>query len=110
MEIICDTFAQTRSNIAVIAEARKLSAEAGENELVHSIRSPYKATWIEQTGAVLWRTGAVMWREPMLFRVRLFQVIALGLMFGLIYHKAKMTNEGVMNINGLIYMFLMQMV
>jgi ATP-binding cassette, subfamily G (WHITE), eye pigment precursor transporter len=51
-----------------------------------------------------------MLREPMLFRVRIIQVIVIGILFGLIFYQQKMTNEGVMNINGLMYMFLMQMV
>lgn len=51
-----------------------------------------------------------MWREPMLLRVRLFQVIVIGLLFGLIFFQQKMTMEGVSNINGLMYMFQMQMV
>lgn len=38
-------------------------------------RSPYKASWIAQFKAVMWRSWLSMKKEPVLTRVRILQTI-----------------------------------
>ena len=87
-------------------------SEVAENDHRHKHQGhiTYKASYWEQMQAVLWRSIITMRREPMLLRVRLVQVIVIGLIFGLIFLQQTNNMAGVQNINGLMYMFLMQMV
>ncbi len=38
-------------------------------------RSPYRASWVAQFRAVLWRSWISMLKEPMVIRVRLIQTV-----------------------------------
>ncbi|XP_055342361.1 protein white-like [Paramacrobiotus metropolitanus] len=106
---ICDQFALTERHQTMTSEAHQLIQDAQDTGEKKSKMGTYKASWLEQMRAVLWRARTTMKREPMLFRVRVIQSIVVGLMFGFIYYRQDMTSEGVMNINGILYMFLMQM-
>ena len=105
---ICDQFEASNIGRQNRAQVEKNYLEGNDIHLAD--RSPYKASRSQQIRMVLWRCAVTMLREPMLLRVRVIQVIVIGLLFGLIFFQQKMTSEGVQNINGLTYMFLMQMV
>ncbi|OQV23731.1 Protein white [Hypsibius exemplaris] len=104
---ICDKFEESDLGRMNVSLAEKSVVDG--NDIHLEKRSPYKATWMQQMNAVFRRSIVTMWREPMLLRLRIIQCIVLGLLFGLIFFQQKMTNEGVQNLNGLVYMFLMQM-
>ena len=50
--------------------------EHGDDELNRNTRkSPYKASWIEQFRATLWRSFLSVVKEPMLMQVRFVQTV-----------------------------------
>ncbi|KAL9966624.1 hypothetical protein ACROYT_G024727 [Oculina patagonica] len=68
-------------------------------------RSPYKASWCRQLGAVLWRTWITNNRDVLIFRIRIFQAIMTALIAGLIYLQIPYDQDGIQNIAG-VYFFL----
>ncbi|KAJ8722907.1 hypothetical protein PYW07_004087 [Mythimna separata] len=72
-------------------------------------RSPYKASWCAQFRAVLWRSWLSVTKEPMLIKVRFLQTIMVSILIGVIYFGQSLDQDGVMNINGAIFMFLTNM-
>lgn len=101
-------------------------------------RSQYKASWCEQFRAVLWRSWLSVIKEPILIKVRLLQTIvgsvclnavqslqifpikrAIGhsfiffqlvsLLIGTVYFNQRLDQDGVMNINGALFIFLTNM-
>lgn len=72
-------------------------------------RSPYKASWIAQFKAVMWRSWLSMKKEPVLTRVRILQTIMVSLIISLIYYGQKINQDGVMNINGALFLFVTNM-
>ncbi|CAH0555331.1 unnamed protein product [Brassicogethes aeneus] len=71
--------------------------------------SPYKASWCSQFRAVLWRSWLNVINEPLLVKVRVLQTIMVSLIIGLIYFGQILNQDGVMNINGVLFIFLTNM-
>ncbi|GLG96976.1 Protein brown [Gryllus bimaculatus] len=92
--------------------------------------SPYKASWIAQFRAVFWRSWLSVLKEPILIRVRMLQTLVhnqlvdmfnvridakglsfqmVSLMIGIIYFGQELNQDGVMNINGALFIFLTNM-
>lgn len=92
----------------------------------------YRVSWWAQFRAILWRSWLTVLKEPLLVRVRLIQTVVCMLMFskkksrqfslscfpifqlvavvvGIIFYGQQMTQDGVMNINGAIFLFLTNM-
>ena len=86
-----------------------------------------QASWFEQFRALMWRSWLSTIKEPMLIQVRFFQAIVrnrlspiypenlnqrlihfqlLGLVLGTLYFGQELTQEGVQNINGGIFLIL----
>nr|WOD55111.1 ABCG transpoter White [Hymenopus coronatus] len=72
-------------------------------------RSPYKASWCAQLRAVLWRSWLSVIKEPLLIKVRLLQTLMVSLLIGVIYYGQELNQEGVMNINGALFIFITNM-
>ncbi|XP_065217450.1 protein white-like [Planococcus citri] len=72
-------------------------------------RSPYKASWLAQFNAVMWRSWLSMKKEPILIRVRLLQTIMVSLIISVIYYGQKIDQDGVMNINGALFLLVTNM-
>ncbi|GFT35026.1 protein white [Nephila pilipes] len=66
----------------------------------------YKVPWISQFRTVFWRSCLSLRRDVVLLKVRLFQAAAMGLLIGLIFLQQDMDQKGVMNINGAIFLLL----
>ncbi|KAJ8868078.1 hypothetical protein PR048_031887 [Dryococelus australis] len=71
--------------------------------------SPYKASWCAQMRAVFWRSWLCAMKEPILIKVRVLQTIMVALVIGVVYFNQKMNQDGVMNINGALFLFLTNM-
>lgn len=69
-------------------------------------KSPYKATWIEQFRALIWRSFLSVIKEPMIMQVRFMQTIVIALVLGVIYLGQEENQEGIMNINGALFLLL----
>nr|CAD7410475.1 unnamed protein product [Timema cristinae] len=74
-----------------------------------SKRSPYKASWWNQMRAVLWRSWLATMKEPVLIKVRILQTVLVGLLIGVIYYGQELNQDGVMNINGAIFVLITNM-
>lgn len=114
---ICDSYEKSEY-------AEKLSHDLGKqkNDKTNSIytngwvennhmakRSPYKASWYAQFRAVMWRSWLSMKKEPVLIRVRLLQTIMVALIISIIYWGQTISQDGVMNINGALFLCLTNM-
>lgn len=76
-----------------------------DNQLLHS-RSRYKASWCAQFRVNLKRSWISLLREPMLTKIRIIQSLFLAILFGLIYLRQKNDQNGIMNINGALFLVL----
>lgn len=72
-------------------------------------RSHYKTGWWGQFKAVFWRSVLSNIREPMVLKVKVIQTVFISLLFGVIYLGQELNQEGVMNINGALFLFLTNM-
>ncbi|XP_050698091.1 protein white-like isoform X2 [Eriocheir sinensis] len=115
INMICDEFAKSEEGLSIEKAVKENSAE-GEQQPgydsqvdVDVKKSPYKASWWTQFRNVLWRSWLEVIREPMLIKVRFFQVMAIALLIGVIYFGQSLTQEGVTNINGALFLLLTNM-
>ncbi|KAI5634672.1 ABC-2 type transporter domain-containing protein [Phthorimaea operculella] len=121
VDTVCTSFAKSELGCRIAAEAenalfqeRKISsgwADAAWSNVaaMRARRSPYKASWCAQFRAVLWRSWLSVTKEPMLIKVRFLQTIMVSILIGVIYFGQHLDQDGVMNINGAIFMFLTNM-
>ncbi|XP_011645071.1 protein white isoform X1 [Pogonomyrmex barbatus] len=110
----CDAFRRSERGVNIALEAEAIHGEF-EDTLKrfkyskNSGRSLYKASWCEQFRAVLWRSWLSIIKEPILIKVRFLQTIMVSLLIGVIYFDQRMDQDGVMNINGALFLFLTNM-
>lgn len=107
---------ESREKVAAIVsqfekEARTIEATMSTG---YSIPAPqmketsrYKASWWAQFKAVLWRSWISLIRDPMLIKVRFLQSLVIGLILGLVFYKQELNEKGIMNINGALFLILM---
>ncbi|CAG0879460.1 unnamed protein product, partial [Darwinula stevensoni] len=110
---ICDAFKES-------VERKVLEGEVGFSGEVDDDESPndpdekgsemtfkYKVSWFAQFCAVFVRSWTVNRREPYVIKIRLFQSLMVALLLGVVYLRQDYhTVEGVMNINGAVFIFL----
>ncbi|XP_012258088.2 protein white isoform X2 [Athalia rosae] len=110
---VCDAFQKSENGVKMALEAGTVDGEFEESimdlKLSSAGRSPYKASWCEQFRAVLWRSWLSVIKEPMLIKVRFLQTLMVSLLIGVIYFGQKLDQDGVMNINGALFIFLTNM-
>ncbi|KAK1124574.1 hypothetical protein K0M31_005951 [Melipona bicolor] len=109
---VCDAFQKSEHGIKIALEAEAINGEF-EDSLRDSKysknRSLYKASWCEQFRAVLWRSWLSVIKEPILIKVRLLQTVMVSLLVGIVYFNQRLDQDGVMNINGALFIFLTNM-
>ncbi|XP_076166926.1 protein white-like isoform X2 [Ptiloglossa arizonensis] len=109
---VCNAFQKSNHGVKIALEAEATNGEF-EDTLRDSKdpknRSPYKATWCEQFRAVLWRSWLSVIKEPILIKIRLLQTIMVALLIGIVYFNQQLDQDGVMNINGALFIFLTNM-
>ncbi|CAH1101630.1 unnamed protein product [Psylliodes chrysocephalus] len=111
--LICEKFYNSPIGIRQFVESAVISTPdtdtldtiwfTGEN------KSPYKASWWTQFRAVLWRSWLSLMKDPLIIKVRTFQTMMTSLLIGLIYYGQETNQNGVMNINGVLFIFLTNM-
>ncbi|XP_033355100.1 protein white-like isoform X3 [Bombus vosnesenskii] len=109
---VCDTFQKSDHGIKIALEAEAVSGEfedSLQDAKYSKNRSPYKASWCEQFHAVLWRSWLSVIKEPILIKVRLLQTVMVSLLVGIVYFDQRLDQDGVMNINGALFIFLTNM-
>lgn len=63
-------------------------------------------SWIKQFRSVFWRSWLTFNRDVVIFRVRLYQSIFVGLIAGIIYFQTKVDQAGIQNISGAIFFLI----
>ncbi|CAG9760791.1 unnamed protein product [Ceutorhynchus assimilis] len=116
VNMICDKFQRSEPGIQVALDSTMKSSEFLRHQDAdvwingsNGNKSPYKASWCAQFRAVLWRSWLSIIKEPLLVKVRLLQTIMVSLILGAIYYGQVIDQDGVMNINGAIFIFLTNM-
>lgn len=117
--LVCDTFASSEigTKLAVEAETNVSSSKPDflrgwSNESSNSYPralSPYKASWYAQFKAVFWRSWISVWKEPVLIKVRMLQTLMVAFLIGIIYFGQNYDQDGVVNINGAIFICITNM-
>ncbi|XP_043198378.1 protein white-like isoform X1 [Amphibalanus amphitrite] len=111
---IATRFQECKLGQDISKEAGKLvqsitSGNSADVDTDASYRSDYKAGWWSQFKAVFWRSVISNIREPMVLKVKIIQTVFISLLFGVIYLGQELNQEGVMNINGALFLFLTNM-
>ncbi|XP_023321334.1 protein white [Eurytemora carolleeae] len=78
-------------------------SEFQEEQSVYQEPNLYQATWFMQLIALLWRNTLIFKRDPKLFTAKILQTLLVALMFGAIYYDQKLDKFGIMNINGALF-------
>ncbi|XP_012935669.1 protein white [Aplysia californica] len=103
---ICDTFTES-------PQARHIDSEIDlrlrESELADHIvvSDTYASSLWVQVKNLFWRSWIAQFRDAMLFWVRIGQSLAIGLVLGLVYLQLDVDQKGVQNINGAIYLLIL---
>ncbi|XP_075237816.1 uncharacterized protein LOC142334036 [Lycorma delicatula] len=116
IELVCDTFASSEigTKLAIEAEANSCKSDyygswSTDGYSYPRALSPYKASWYAQFKAVFWRSWISVWKEPVLIKVRMLQTIMVALMIGVIYFGQEYDQDGVININGALFICISNM-
>ncbi|XP_071442996.1 protein white [Hetaerina americana] len=119
IDMICDTFSASEAGVSLEKEASAAATikdggglmVIGEDidDFLGEKRSPYKAGWCAQFRAVFWRSWLSMIKEPILMKVRVLQTLLVALLLGFLFFGQELSQEGVMNINGALFLFLTSM-
>ncbi|KAJ7318627.1 ATPase [Desmophyllum pertusum] len=104
VKAICDAYGEREAEIAK-EENGYNRQDSFKADVYFKKRSPYKASWCRQFGAVLWRSWITNNRDIIIFRIRLFQAIVTALIAGLIYLQIPYDQDGIQNIGG-VYFFI----
>ncbi|XP_054724470.1 protein white-like [Uloborus diversus] len=102
VESICSQFEKERCLRLFLPPSPVCSFIPGEI----TYKSKYKASWCSQFYALLWRCWISMIREPMLAKVRFVQTLVVSLLLGLIYLNQAYDQNGIMNLNGALFLAL----
>ncbi|KAI7815062.1 white [Rhyzopertha dominica] len=111
INMVCDNFERSELGVKITCEAATGAVEMGLDlfQTTEAYRRPYKASWLMQFRAVLWRSWLAVIKEPLLHKVRVLQTFMIALVLGLLYFHQKLDQAGAMNITGILFMFLTAM-
>uniref|UniRef100_A0A1B6ICC2 Protein white n=1 Tax=Homalodisca liturata TaxID=320908 RepID=A0A1B6ICC2_9HEMI len=114
IEMVCDSFATSEigSKISMLAEVgggTKVKSAWNWSDPFNNSVSMYKASWCAQFRAVFWRSWLSVNKEPVLIKVRILQTLMVSLMVGIIYFGQDYDQDGVMNINGALFICISNM-
>ena len=70
IDLICRSFQETGG-----AQEERTVSSTGDTASLSSLSSPYKTSWSQQFGALLWRSWLTVVREPLIVRVRISQAV-----------------------------------
>ena len=87
---------------------RSVSVLASEEAEVISYTN-YRANWWMQFKALMWRDSIGILRDPKLSQIKIVQSIILALLFGVIYFNNPLDQPGIMNINGALFLVVVNL-
>ncbi|CAG0904178.1 unnamed protein product [Darwinula stevensoni] len=105
---ICDAFRDSEEGRAMEKEVELQRVDGAWNdpgEFKRNVKS--KGSWFAQFRTILARSWTANLREPLLIKLRILQTVAVAVMLGILYLRQDLTAEGVMNINGALFLFLL---
>uniref|UniRef100_T1JB21 ABC transporter domain-containing protein n=1 Tax=Strigamia maritima TaxID=126957 RepID=T1JB21_STRMM len=103
---ICDFFEKSDNNTLIKQDIQYIINNE-KMKLPDQIRkSRYKVPWVEQFRAVMWRSCLSVYKDPMLIKARLLQSFLIGLILGLAYYHQDLSQGKISNVNGAIYILL----
>ncbi|CAM1309466.1 wht-7 (predicted) [Pycnogonum litorale] len=105
---ICDNFESSSFNNGRDNHLEHVPQKLSEGEEAFSGRSMYKASWWTQFVTLSSRSFLSISRTPILTAVRTIQVLVIGIIIGLLYLETPYDTRGVQNINGALFLSLMQ--
>ncbi|KAF4532329.1 hypothetical protein B566_EDAN003632 [Ephemera danica] len=114
IEMICDSFDRSPrgEELArpplVVSKTVALFEEDMSSE-GSNYRNPYKAKWWAQFRALMWRSWLSVIKEPILIKVRMLQTVMVAILIGFLFFGQELTQDGIMNINGALFLFLTNM-
>lgn len=133
---ICDAFSVSEYQTKINDEINKLQSNSYASKWMNGSKGNgvenYRVSWWAQFRAILWRSWLTVLKEPLLVRVRLLQTVVclsifmnlywhffitlfcfpfqlVAVVVGIIFYGQELTQDGVMNINGAIFLFLTNM-
>ncbi|XP_054160064.1 protein white-like [Oppia nitens] len=108
---ICNKFAD--SNYAQLSMPsdthNNKSSNSNPNFGSRLLATQYKTNWFIQFGQLLWRSTTTTFRDQLLTRILIAQAAIIAIIFGLIYLQLDLDQVGITNINGALYLLLMNM-
>lgn len=112
INLICDSFSKSERCKLTSSSIKDINDEASTS--TNPITLPkygkrFEASRIQQFCMVLWRSWLTVIRDPASLRLRAMQTIMISLVFGLIYLRQNLDQEGVMNINGFLFILVTNM-
>ncbi|KAL9966625.1 hypothetical protein ACROYT_G024728 [Oculina patagonica] len=99
---ICDVYS---ANEAEVTEPETAERRDSFKDDVYT-RSPYKVSWCKQFRSVFWRSWLTFNRDVVIFRIRLYQSIFIGLIAGIIYFQTDINQAGITNVSGAVFFLL----
>ncbi|XP_050054218.1 protein white [Aphis gossypii] len=117
IDTVCEAYESSTYKSDMIEHQKQLFAASkssvdcwGSNGLgLENVSSPYKATWTEQFSAVFWRSWLSIKKEPALTKIRLIQTMLVAALISFIFYNQHLDQDGVMNINGALFMCISNM-
>nr|NP_001403473.1 protein white [Cimex lectularius] len=104
---ICDGYCKSERGMRMKSYTTNLTM--AQSDLISSKmkkHSKYKASWLQQFVAVFWRSWISVLKDPTVLRAKMIQTILLAMLIGLVYFQQELDQDGVMNINGAIFISL----
>ncbi|XP_053213007.1 protein white-like isoform X1 [Panonychus citri] len=100
---ICSKFSESVSISRTAQAQRQIDQKGGYKR---PIRFSYKRGFCTQIKWVVWRSWLTNLRDPLLTFFRVAQTIFVALLLGVVYWKQEYSQEGIMNINGALFILL----
>ncbi|GFO08500.1 ATP-binding cassette sub-family g member, partial [Plakobranchus ocellatus] len=112
-QAICDNYATTdyMKNLEAHIQNQKKDVDMYDHVVLDQItgKSRYDSAFTTQLRMLFWRAWVAQFRNMMLFGVRIGQVISVALILGLVYRDLEISQRGVMNMNGAIFLVVCNM-
>jgi len=112
IEAFCNKFGESEEGLElhtiVEEEMTRESKEHGDAFNIEN-ESVYKASWLMQFRALMWRNWISLVRDPKLVKMKLMQTLIISLIFGCVYYGQKLDQFGIMNINGALFIAIVNL-
>jgi len=103
---VVETYNKSQEAKAMLKEVMEMENNLDRDNSNTEKRSPYKASWWTQFFSLLWRNWLALIKEPQQVQVRLGSTIVIAFILGIIYLQQNLDQNGVMNINGAIFILI----